>query len=168
MTNITNIDTSAMPKLTLEEQKRAIESLNGKLETMEGNAKVSGIKIFGATQEEYNSYQFSREEVLAEQKGYAFLIREFKSKMEQMRKKGTLTPALEAYYNDEIKKAELTIEYKTKGQAWYKKYLESVNNPNNATLKEAIEKEWEEIEEIIKKTQRELIPTGVWQVTRKK
>ncbi len=168
MTNITNIDTSAMPKLTLEEQKRAIESLNGKLETMEGNAKVSGIKIFGATQEEYNSYQFSREEVLAEQKGYAFLIREFKSKMEQMRKKGTLTPALEAYYNDEIKKAQQIIEYKTKGEAWYKKYLESVNNPNNATLKEAIEKEWEEIEEIIKKTQRELIPTGVWQVTRKK
>ena len=168
VTNMPNIDTSSMPKLTLEERKRAIESLNGKLETIEGNARIGGIKIFGPTQEELNSYHFSKEEVLAEQKGNSFLIQKLKSKMEEMRKNGTLTPAFEAYYNDQIKKAELTIEYKTKGQAWYKKYLESINNPNDIALKEAVEQEWKSIEETVSNINRKLFPTGVWQVTKKK
>ena len=114
MTNKSKIDVSKLPKLTSEEEKRALESLDGKLETMEGNARTGGFKLFGNTQQEFNNYQFSREEVLAQKNGNTYAIEKLKAKMDQMKKDGTLTPQFEAYFNDAINKSGLTIEYKLK------------------------------------------------------
>lgn len=167
MTSESKIDTSKLPKLTPEEEKRALDSLDRFLETMEGNARISGFKFFGITQEEFNNYQFSREEVLAQKEGNTFAIKEIKAKIEQMKKDGTLTPQLEAYYNYAINKSQLTIEYKTKGQAWYQKYIQSLNNPNNKALKESVQEEWEELSKIQEKIKDPLIPTGVWERIKK-
>jgi len=163
MTKKSKIDVSHLPKLTPEEEKRALDSLDGFLETMEGNARLGGFKLFGNTQEEFNSYQFSREEVLAQEKGNKFAIEKIKAKVEQMKKDGTLTPQLEAYYSNVINKSQLTIEYKTKGQAWYQKYIQSLNNPDDKALEEAVKKEWEELSAMQEKIIDPLIPTGVWE-----
>ena len=162
MTQKPKIDFSKLPKLSSEEQKRALESLDGSLETVEGNLRIGGFKIF-STQEEFNNYQFSREEVLAQLKGNDFSIKKLKSKLEQMKKDGTLTPQLEAYYKDVIDKSELTIEFKTKGQAWYKKYIESLNNPDDTALKEAVEKEWKELEKMTEQLGSGYFATGMWE-----
>ena len=156
-----NLDFSKLPKLNPEEQKRALESLDGFLETIEGNARIGG--IFGSTQEEFNNYQFSREEVLAQLKGNGFSIKKLKSKLEQMKKDGTLTPQLEAYYKDAIDKSKLIIEFKTKGQAWYKKYIESINNPSNTALKEAVEKEWKELKNMMEQIGDGYFAAGIWE-----
>ena len=167
MTGKSKINTAALPKLTPEEEKRALESLNGFLETVEGNARINGWKFFGNTQEEFNNYQFSREEVLAQEKGNAFAIEKIKEKIETMKKDGTLTPQLEAYYNDVIDRSQLTIEYKTKGQAWYQKYIQSLNNPDDKALEEAVKKEWEELSAMQGKISDPLIPTGAWERIKK-
>ncbi len=167
MTDRSKIDVSGLPKLTLEEEKRALDSLDGYLETVEGNARMSGFRIFGNTKEEFNNYQFSREEVLAQKNGNAYAIEKIKAKKGQMKKDGTLTPQFEAYFDSVINKSGLTIEYKTKGQVWYQKYIESLNNPDNVALKEAVEKEWEELAKISEQIQNPLIPTGVWERVKK-
>ena len=87
--------------------------------------------------------------------------------LQKMKKEGTSTPQLEAYFNDVIDKSELTIEYKTRGQAWYQKYIQSLNNPDDEVLKEAVKKEWEELSAIQEKIKDPLIPTGVWERIKK-
>lgn len=167
MTTRAKMDISMLPKLTPEEEKRALESLDGFLESAEGNARMGGL-AFLTSREDINNYQFSREEVLAQQKGNGFAIEKLKAKAEQMKKDGKLTPQFEAYYNHQINRHQLTIEYKTKGQAWYKKYIQSLNNPNDTELKAAVEKEWEELSKIQEKIKDPLIPTGVFERVIKK
>lgn len=112
----------------------AEQSLINEIATVEGNGRVSGIKLFGYSEEEFNQYQFSPEEVLAQKNGNNYLIEKMTSKMNEMKKAGTLTPEQETYMTTIINKAKVVIEYKTKGMEFYKKYTQMINNPNDKKL----------------------------------
>ena len=121
-------------QLTAEQVLQAEKSLRGYVDTMEGNAGISGLRGFMASDNNFNHYQFSPEEVLAQQNGNRFLINNFKTQMEQMRASGTLTPEKEAIFTAAIQKAEATIAYKTKGLEYYKLYTKMINNPQDKEL----------------------------------
>jgi len=164
LTNTSRIDVSKLPPMTQQERQRALESLDGFLETTEGNARINGfIQTIGISQNDFNNYQFSREEVLAQQKGNTFSISEIKDRMKKMQEEGILTPQMKAYYEDAVSRSEMTIEYKTKGQAWYKKFVESLNHPEDTALKEAVDKEYKELETIANKIKDVFKPTGDWE-----
>jgi hypothetical protein len=112
----------------------AEQSLVDEIATIEGNGRVSGIKLFGYSEEEFNQYQFSPEEVLAQKNGNSYLIEKITIKMNEMKKAGTLTPEQETYMTKIIEKAKVVIEYKTKGFEFYKKYTQMINNPNDKKL----------------------------------
>lgn len=145
---------------------RAEQSLVDDIATIEGNGRASGFKIFGPSEQEFNQYQFSPEEVLAQKNGNNYLIEKMTAKINQLKNAGTLTPEQEAYMNQVIKKAKIVIEYKTKGLEYYKKYTQMINNPNDAELVKTVEAmgkeleilkgkmsqaEWSETVEVIKK-----------------
>lgn len=151
--------------LTGEALTRAEQSLVDEIATIEGNGRASGFKIFGPSNKEFNQYQFSPEEVLAQKNGNNYLIEKMTAKMNEMRKAGTLTPEQEAYMTKAIEKAKLVIEYKTKGLEYYKKYTQMINNPDDKKLAAEVEamskeldtlkatfqpKEWERITKIVK------------------
>jgi hypothetical protein len=137
-------------ELSPEELVHAKQSLIDSITTIEGNGRTSGIHIFGITKEEFNQYQFSPEEVLAQRNGNNFLIDSIQTKMEAMREAGTLSAEDEAYLNQVIQKAKAVIEYKTKGLEYYEKYTQMINNPSDKSLVEsvkALEKELALLEE---------------------
>lgn len=125
-------------ELSPEELAHAKQSLIDNITTIEGNGRTSGFKIFGVSQKEFNQYQFSPEEVLAQKNGNNFLIDTIQAKMEAMRKAGTLSAEDEAYLTGVIKKAKAVIAYKTKGLEYYKKYTQLLNNPNDKALAETV------------------------------
>ena len=122
-----------------EELAHAEQSLADYITTLEGNGRTSGLKIFGPSEAEFNQYQFSPEEVLAQKNGNSYLIEKMTAKMKAMREAGTLSAADEAYLTKIIEKAKIVIEYKTKGLEYYKKYTELINNPNDNALKATVE-----------------------------
>ena len=125
-------------ELSPEELAHAKQSLIDNITTIEGNGRTSGIKIFGVSKEEFNQYQFSPEEVLAQKNGNNFVIDSIQAKMEAMRKAGTLSAEDEAYMSTVIKHAKAVIEYKTKGLEYYKKYTQLINNPNDKALANSV------------------------------
>jgi len=134
--------------LSSEDLAHAEQSLVDYITTIEGNGRTSGFKIFGPTEAEFNQYQFSPEEVLAQKNGNNFLIEKMTAKMEAMRKAGELSAEDEAYLTQIIEKAKNVIEYKTKGLEYYKKYTELINNPNNQELKAAVDAMANELAEL--------------------
>ena len=136
--NYGRISSANLPDLSPEEMLRAEQSLIDNITTMEGNCRIAGFNRFFAGEGAFNQYQFSPEEVLAEQNGNKFLIKNLSSKLAEMKKAGTLSPEDEAFMNGLIKKANLTIEYKTKGLDYYQKYTELLSNPNNEELAAAV------------------------------
>jgi len=141
------IDVSRLPKLTQKEEQEAIESLKGFIETVEGNLRIKKNLLLTSSQD-YNNYQFSFEEVQAQLNGNRKLIAELTSKIEQGKATGTLTPALEANYQEAIKKAQQTIEYKQQGYKWYQKFLESEAQPDNLALKAEVEEGLKALKEL--------------------
>lgn len=119
--------------LTGDALARAEKSLVDEIATVEGNGRASG-KFFGCNEAEFNQYQFSPEEVLAQKNGNTYLIEKMTAKINEMRASGTLTPEQEAYLTKVIEKAKIVIEYKTKGLEYYKKYTQMINNPNDSEL----------------------------------
>lgn len=132
--------------LTAEEMAYAEKSLKECIACTEGNARNQGLNAIFGSKEGFNQYQFSPEEVLAQQKGNQFLINNCKAELESLKKSGTLTPEREAFLCETIKKAEATIAYKTKGQEYYRLYEQHINNPGDvelATRVKTMEKELE-------------------------
>ena len=134
----TQIEGITPSKLTPQQIKLAEQSLKGQIDTIEGNAGISGFNGIFANQKQFNHYQFSPEEVLAQQNGNNFLIRNYKAQLAEMRANGTLTPEKEAFLTSQISKAEATIAYKTKGLEFYKLYTRMINNPEDKALAEAV------------------------------
>lgn len=148
------------PTLTEEEIAIAEKSLVDSITTFEGNGRIGGINGFFAGEEGFNQYQFSPEEVLAQKNGNKFLIKTLTSKLDAMKKAGTLTPEQEAYMSGLIEKAKMVIEYKTKGLEYYKYYTEMINNPSNKELAakvEAMASELKAIKQLITPEEYEII-----------
>ena len=150
--------------LTGDALARAEQSLVDQIATVEGNGRTSG-KFFGCSEAEFNQYQFSPEEVLAQKNGNNYLIDKMTAKINDMRASGTLTPEQEAYLTKVIEKAKIVIEYKTKGLEYYKKYTQMINNPNDRELAATVkamgnelnalkakisQEEWQKVTKIIK------------------
>lgn len=137
-------------KLTSEQIKQAEQSLKNYIATIEGNGRTSGIgaRIFGATKNEFNQYQFSPEEVLAQKNGNGYVIDQFTAKLEAMKKAGTLSAEDEAYLTKAINKAKATIEYKIKGQEYYEKYTQLLNNKDDKELAQLVKTLAEELKQL--------------------
>lgn len=152
-----------------EELAHAIQSLRNHISTLEGNGRISGLNGIFMDRENFNQYQFSPEEVLAQQKGNSFLIKNLTQKLNEMRQNGTLTAEDEAFMTSLIEKAKNIIEYKTKGLEYYKKYTEMINNPSDKALAstvKAMEEELKIIEAKIKPKEYETITEIIKQYAR--
>lgn len=134
--NTSNIDVSLLKELSEEEKIAAIKSLRDGIDCIESNAAGQGIMGFGG---DFNQYQFTPEEVLAQRNGNNFEIAKLESKLAKLRGQQNYDLSEEARLLDQIKKSKLTIEYKTKGQEMYRLYTESVNNPENTVLAKQVQ-----------------------------
>lgn len=134
-----------VPELSGEKLAQAEQSLIDNITTIEGNGRISGVNGIFTSNKDFNQYQFSPEEVLAQKNGNNFVIEKFADKIQKMKEAGTINPEEEARLTTAIEKAKLVIEYKTKGLEYYKYYTEMINNPNN-----------KELTEIVKNLEREL------------
>lgn len=123
-----------IPELSGEQLAQAEKSLIDNITTIEGNGRVAGFNGMFASNEAFNQYQFSPEEVLAQKNGNKFLIDNLTAKMQEMKAAGTLTPEQEAGMLKIIEKAKAVIEYKTKGLEYYEKYTQMINNPSDKEL----------------------------------
>lgn len=123
-----------VPELSGEKLAQAEQSLIDNIATTEGNARMSGFNGVFAGSKDFNQYQFSPEEVLAQKNGNNFVIEKFADKIQKMKEAGSINPEEEARLNAAIEKAKLVIEYKTKGLEYYKRYTEMINNPDDKKL----------------------------------
>lgn len=129
-----------VPELSGEKLAQAEQSLIDSITTIEGNGRMSGVNGIFTSNKDFNQYQFSPEEVLAQKNGNNFVIEKFADKIQKMKEAGTINPEEEARLTTAIEKAKLVIEYKTKGLEYYKYYTEMINNPNNKELTETVKK----------------------------
>lgn len=136
------------PSLTPEETQAAIKSLQENITSIEGNGRISGFNGWFAGEDAFNQYQFSPEEVLAQQNGNKFFMKNMASKMEEMRKAGTLTPEKEQQITQAIQKAQQVIDFKTKGLKYYEAYTKLLNNPGDDALKATVAKLAEELKAV--------------------
>lgn len=127
-----------VPELSGEKLAQAEQSLIDNITTIEGNGRISGFNGIFTSNKDFNQYQFSPEEVLAQKNGNNFVIEKFADKIQKMKEAGTINPEEEARLTTAIEKAKLVIEYKTKGLEYYKYYTEMINNPNNKELTETV------------------------------
>lgn len=127
-----------VPELSGEKLAEAEQSLIDNITTIEGNGRISGFNSIFAGGKDFNQYQFSPEEVLAQKNGNNFVIEKFADKIQKMKESGTINLEEEARLNAAIEKAKLIIEYKTKGLEYYKHYTEMINNPNDKKLAEMV------------------------------
>lgn len=152
--NTSGIDTSLLKELSDEERVLAIQSFKDGIDCLESNAAGQG-GLLGLGSD-FNQYQFTPEEVLAQQKGNNFEITKLQEQLDNLRANENYDIAQEARLLDQIKRCELTIEYKTKGQTMYKLKTEAFNHPENTDLAakvEAMEKELALLEAQIKEIQ---------------
>ena len=134
--NTSKIDVNLLKDLTEEEKIAAIKSLRDGIDCIESNAAGQGFLGIGG---DFNQYQFTPEEVLAQRNGNNFEIAKLESKLAKLRSQQNYDLSEEARLLDQIKKSKLTIEYKTKGQEMYRLYTESVNNPENTVLAKQVQ-----------------------------
>ncbi len=154
-----------VPELSGEKLAQAEQSLIDNITTIEGNGRMSGINGIFADSKTFNQYQFSPEEVLAQKNGNNFVIEKFTAKIAEMKANGSLTPQEEARLMKAINKAQMVIDYKTKGLDYYEQYTQMINNPDNTALAQTVKalekelnamkakinpKEYETITEVIK------------------
>lgn len=129
--NTKGIDTSLLKELSEEEKIAAIKSFKDGIDCMESNAADQTILGIGG---DFDQYQFTPEEVLAQKNGNNFEISKLQAQLDKLRSSENYDIAEEARLLDQIKRSELIIEYKTKGQEMYKLYTESINNPENKKI----------------------------------
>ena len=118
--------------LTPEQHKEAVESLIGHIETIEGNSRTSGMsaRIFGASKEQFNQYQFSYEELLARNTAAQFE----KAKLQTMLQDTTLSAEKQAELTARIKDLDFVLEYNRVGKQYYDLYTRAINNPNDTAI----------------------------------
>ena len=156
--SIPAVPQTSIPKLTDAAINKAEQSLIEHISCIEGNAG-NAFNIFG-NKKAFNQYQFCSEEVLAQQNGNKFLIKNLTEKLNKMRAEGTLTPEDEEVLTSILERAKRVIEYKTKGLEYYKKYTQSINNPSDKNLAaevKALEKELAKLEKVISPTETETV-----------
>jgi len=135
--NTSTVDTSLLKELSPEERIAAIKSFKEGVDCLESNAAAEGgILGFGG---DFNQYQFTPEEVLAQQRGNNFEISKLEQQLNKLRASENYDLAEEARLLDQIKRCKLTIEYKVKGQEMYKLQTEVFNHPENADLASKLE-----------------------------
>lgn len=144
--NIPGVRFNELPKMSPEQLQHVKQSFIDGFETFEGNARVSSplFKI-APTRGSFNQYQFSPEEVLAQQNGNKFLIKNLTAKLDKMKQAGTLTADDEAFITSAIEKAKMIVEFKTKGLEYYKNYTKLINNQNDADLAQIVKSANEEL-----------------------
>ena len=121
-------------QLTPEQHQQAVESLVGRISTVEGNARTGGLKIFGPTEAEFNQYQFSYEELLARNTAAQFE----KAKLQAMLQDTTLTAEKQAEIASKIDRLDFLLEYNRVGKQYYDLYTQVLNNPNDTALAEQL------------------------------
>ncbi len=135
--NTSKIDPSLLKELSQEEKIAAIKSFKEGIDCIEGNvARQGGVLGLGA---DFDQYQFTPEEVLAQQRGNNFEITKLEGQLKKLRAQTNYDLAEEAKLLDRIKRCKLIIEYKTKGQEMYSLKMQSFNNPENTELAAKIE-----------------------------
>lgn len=151
-----------LPKLSLQEEEKAIDSVVNYVSEIEGSMRRgSFLGQISPNESDHNNYQFAKEEVQAQFAGAESLISHTKQRLEQLRKEGKLTSALEQNLNHTIERAKKRIEYKAKGYEWYQKYTQLQSEPENIALREEVEKDKLMLDEI--KPQLDvLIPNGTY------
>ncbi len=130
--NTSGIDTTLLKPLSEEEKALAMKSFTDGIDCLESNAAGRG-NILGIGGN-FDQYQFCAEEVLAQQKGNNFEIAKLNKQLEALRSQQNYNKGEEARILSQIKKSELTIEYKTKGAKFYELYTKSMNNPQDKKL----------------------------------
>ncbi len=136
--SVRGINSADLPKLSPELMRKAEQSLVDNIATIEGNGRISGLNGLFATDKAFNQYQFSPEEVLAQQNGKNFLIKNLSARLEQLKQSGTLSPEEESFITSMIEKSKLIMEYKTKGLEYYQKYTQLINNPGDENLAQVV------------------------------
>ncbi len=133
--NTSNIDTSLLKELTEEEKLAAIKSFKEGIDCLESNcARDGGIMSSFGINSDFDQYQFTPEEVLAEQAGNNFEISKLEAQLNKLRSQDNYDIAEEARLLDLIKRSKLIIEYRTKGMEMYRLKTEAFNHPENAEL----------------------------------
>lgn len=140
--NTANIDTGFLTELSEEEKIVAIKSFKNGIDCIESNAANNKLLGIGG---DFNQYQFTPEEVLAQQEGNTFEIAKLEKQLKNLRATENYDLTEEARLLDQIKKSELTIEYKTKGQKMYELYTQLLQDPNNTELAQRVKSAQEEL-----------------------
>ncbi len=155
--NTSNIDTSLLKELSEEEKIAAIKSFKEGIDCLESNgANNGGLMGSIAGTGDFTQYEFSPEEVMAQERGNEFEISKLEAQLKQLKANKDYDLAEEARLLDQIKKSKLTVEYKTKGREMYKLKTESYNHPENKELAKQVKTMEEELQALsmeIKKTQ---------------
>lgn len=87
-------------------------------------------KVVLGTAGDFSQYEFGAEEVLAQLSGNRFQISHLEKELEALRKQPNFDKIQEAYLLNRIEYAQKTILYKTKGQKFYKLFMDYQNNPS--------------------------------------
>ena len=124
----------------------AKQSVKEYTNTMEANSIVS--KCFGkfVDKKAYNQYQYSDEEVLAQSTALKFALKNLTDELTFGKKAGILSQERELYLNNQIQKAVLSLEQRTKGLDYYKNYTRLIYNPNNSALRILVEQQEQELD----------------------
>ena len=123
-------------ELTGEALKEAEKSLVNNITSTEGNI----VRDYGILDTQYNQYQFSPEEVLAETNSHKFLIKNLKAKLEEMKANGTLSVEDSEYLKLKIEQSEMAIKYKNTGLEYQEKYTRMINNPEDKALADEVKR----------------------------
>lgn len=142
-----NFSGDKLSKLGTVRESEAIESFRGNLETMDGNAANHTFLGLGG---DFNQYQFSAEEVLAQQSGNNFAIKHYQAELDALRKTPNYDKERETYLLNAIQKAKDTITYKTKGKEYYRLYMESKRHPEDKELAKLVQLMSKELEQYTK------------------
>ena len=127
----------------------AKQSVSEYITTIDGNKIVSNCYGKFVDRKAYNQYQFSDEEVLAQQVATKFVVQNVEDELAIGKQSGTLSPERELYLSNQLKKAQLSFEHRTKGLEYYKNYTRLRNNPNNSALKTLVEQQGKEVETLM-------------------
>jgi len=146
--NSINFGGDKLSKLGPVSESEAVESFKGQLETLDGNAANQTFLGLG---NDFNQYQFSAEEVLAQQSGNNFAIKHYQAELDALRKTPNYDKERETYLLNAIQKAKETIIYKTKGKEYYRLYMESKRHPENKELAKQVQQMSRELEQYKKR-----------------
>ena len=133
-----NVQIQNLDPMTLspEQHQIAIESLKDYVATCEGNSRNGGIvvNIFGTNKKAFNQYQFSPEEILARNTAAEFE----KAKISAILEDTTLPAVKRAEYLQRMQDLDFILEYNAVGKEYYELYTKVLNNPDDASLAEAL------------------------------